>query len=533
MASKKSKKTTAKKAVKSAKKHPVLVAFVVILLVVIIAAVAVLYFWKPELFHRALGLGEHTWSEWTVETANDCGNDGLKTRECTVCGEKESEVLPATGEHTWSEWKVENANDCGNDGLKTRECTVCGEKESEVLPATGEHTFGDDGVCVVCGYDPASAGVQGSEEEIAVADLSIHFLELENKATGDCILIKSGDTEVLIDAGSEQGCATTLKSYIDQYCTDGVLEYVISTHADQDHIAAFVGNASGSTRTGLLYQYEIGTLIKFDRTDKALTTASGNKTLYAQYLDALDYIQSGDTPAAVYTASQCYEQIGGAQRQYYLDEAHTVSINILYNYYYYNDSKDENNYSVVTLLTQELESGNKYYLFTGDLEEDGESRLVDYYVTNASDMPAEYKTDYNILPGNVELYKAGHHGSKTSSTAKLIDVIQPKNVVVCCVAGTTEYTVNNANTFPTQQMIDNVGKYTENIYVPSIATGLSEYDPDSDTFASKSFGGYESLNGNVVFYTVNGKLKLYCSSGDYTVLKDTEWFLTYREWKYI
>ena len=33
-------------------------------------------------------------------------------------------------------------------------------------------------------------------------ELSIHFIELGNKYTGDCTLIKVGDVEILIDAGS-------------------------------------------------------------------------------------------------------------------------------------------------------------------------------------------------------------------------------------------------------------------------------------------------------------------------------------------
>jgi hypothetical protein len=59
--------------------------------------------------------------------------------------------------------------------------------------------------------------------------------------SGDCALVKVGDTEVLIDAGSKRDSAITLVPYIKQYCTDGILEYVIATHAHEDHIAAFVG----------------------------------------------------------------------------------------------------------------------------------------------------------------------------------------------------------------------------------------------------------------------------------------------------
>ncbi len=346
---------------------------------------------------------------------------------------------------------------------------------------------------------------EGELTEISSAELSIHFLELGNKYAGDCILIKCGDCEVLIDAGSRKDSATTLKSYIDDYCTDGTLEYVIATHSDQDHIAAFVGSASGSSRTGILYQYEVGTLIKFDQ-------STSTSQIYQDFLTAVDYVHEQGT--TVYTASQCYDETDGAQRQYYLDEGQTISLNILYNYYYYNVSSDQNNHSVVTLLTQEKDGEKLNYLFTGDLEEDGEEKLVEYY----KNVPEGYDTEYNVLP-KVELYKAGHHGSKTSSTAALLAVIQPEYVAVCCCAGSPEYTINNENTFPTQIMIDNVSKYTDKIYVTSLAT--------IEDFSAKKYG-YTSMNGNIVFY-YSGGLKLYCSNNS-TILKDTEWFQENRTW---
>lgn len=467
-----SKKRMAKKAVKQVKKHPKLVIALAVLLVIIIVAAAVLWYFKPEIFHKFLGTGNHSWSEW--------------------------EITEAT---------------CGADGGKNRSCTVCGEEQSEVISKTGNHNI-VDGKCTVCGYIVPEGG---SLEGVENSELSIHFLELGNKANGDSILIDCGDVEVLIDAGSRQDSATAIKSYVDEYCSDGVLEYVIATHADRDHIAAFVGNADGNSRTGILYQYQIETLIMFDNVKPDKEDA----TLYNNFLSAIDYItQQG---ADVFTASQCYDETDGAKRQYYLDDEKKISLNILYNYFYYNvDKVDENNHSVVTLLTEELEDGNRHYLFTGDLEKDGESELVDYY----SD-PANSKSEYDILP-EVELYKAGHHGSKTSSTEKLLKVIKPKYVAVCCSCGAPEYTTNNNNTFPTQIMLDNVGKYTDKIYVTTLATGLPEKD-ENGNYVSKSYSGFTSMNGNIIFYSEKGKLKLYCSNND-TVLKDTEWFAENRVW---
>ena len=329
----------------------------------------------------------------------------------------------------------------------------------------------------------------GSETEIYNADLSIHFLELGNKYTGDCTLIKCGDTEVLIDAGSRGDSAVTIKNYLDKYCTDGVLEYVIATHAHRDHISGFVGNNAGETKTGILYQYEIGTLIRFART-------GATTEIYENYRTAVEYAESRGT--AVYTADKCWYEKDGAKRQYYLDGDKKISMNILYNYYYENDTKDENDYSVCMLLTQQTEEKTYNYLFTGDLEEKGE----------------EYLVQKNELP-EVELFKGGHHGSYTASSDKLLKVIKPKNIAVCCCCGTTEFNPKEGHEFPAQEFIDRASKYTENIYCTTL---ILDYKNNEFT----------SMNGNIVFY-YDSALKLYCSNNALK-LKDTQWFKDNRKW---
>ena len=339
-------------------------------------------------------------------------------------------------------------------------------------------------------FNPAEPPVAtGTKAEIVNADLSVHFLELGNKYTGDCTLIKVGNTEVLIDAGSRKNSAATISAYIDEYCTDGVLEYVIATHAHQDHIAGFVGNTSGTEKTGVLYKYEIGTLIQF-----SLTNATS--AIYNEYCQAVEYAKSRGTE--VYTAKQCWYETDGAKKKYYLDDGNNISLNVLYNYYYDNKTEEENDYSVCTLLTQVTPENTFNYLFTGDLEESGESYLV----------------DNNSLP-RVELFKGGHHGSYTASTEKLLNTVKPKNVAVCCCCGTTEYTSNKNNTFPAQAFIDRVAKHTENIYCTTLITDYAN-------------NGFTSMNGNIVFY-YKDELKLYCSNNT-TVLKDTVWFKENRVW---
>ncbi len=422
--------------------------------------------------------GEHTHSYSETVFTPTCTEDGYTLYVCE-CGKSEykDKFVDKLG-HSFTNYISDGNATTEADGTKTAKCDRCDVTdtvldEGSKLPSTAD------------GGRPA----KGSEEEIGDAKFSIHFLELGNKYTGDCTLIKCGDTEVLIDAGSRQSSGATIKNYVDKYCTDGVLEYVIVTHAHQDHIAGFVGNPNGGTYDGILYQYEVGTLIQF----------SGHKTtsnIYKQYCTAVEYVQNKGT--AVYDANQCWYETDGAKKQYLLDDAQTLSLNILYNYYYDHSTSNENNYSVCTLLTNEDGDKTTNYLFTGDLEDGGEKKLV----------------QYNSLP-EVELYKGGHHGSSTSSCDELLSVIKPKHVAICTCCGTTEYTTNPLNTFPTQETINRLAKYTENIYCTTLIVDYSA-------------GKYTSMNGNIVFYYTD-KVKLYCSNND-MVLKDTEWFKENRTW---
>ena len=334
---------------------------------------------------------------------------------------------------------------------------------------------------------------ENSSSVIVTDEMSVHFLELGNKYTGDCTLIKVGDTEVLIDAGSRKGSAATISDYIDTYCTDGVLEYVVATHAHEDHIAGFVGKKQGESRDGILYNYTVENLIQFARTDYDLVTEKGNPTLYGEYVEAVAYAEGQGTK--VYSALDCWKGENGGQKTYYLNADQTISLNVLYNYFYENKTSGgggENEYSVCMLLSH----GDDHFLFTGDLEEKGE----------------EYLVEYNDLP-KCTLFKGGHHGSYTATSDLLLQEIQPEIVCVCCCCGSTEYTSNMANVFPAQAFIDRVAPYTDKVYVTTVVADNSQ--------------GYQSLNGNITVTKKDGALSVNGSNNN-TLFKDTDWFKTYR-----
>lgn len=327
--------------------------------------------------------------------------------------------------------------------------------------------------------DDSTEDENNNDNVIVFGDLTVAFLETGNKYTGDSIYVKAGDTDLLIDAGSRNSSSTTISNFINQYISDNVLEYVIATHAHQDHIAGFVGTKNDP---GIFDLYEVKNIIDFPMTN-------ATSQVYNNYVSKRDYEVS--LGAVHYTALECYNNENGASRIINLSE--DVTLEILYNYYYDHKTSNENNYSVCVMITH----GNKKFLLTGDLEDEGEEKLV----------------EYNEL-SKVDVYKAGHHGSYTAGSDKLLEVIDPDIVCICCCAGSDEYTDNPLNMFPAQDFISRICKYTDQVFVTTLATE----------------SGFESMNGNIVITSNSTGLVVNCSNNN-IILKDTEWFKKNREWK--
>ncbi|MBR1984967.1 MAG: MBL fold metallo-hydrolase [Clostridia bacterium] len=332
---------------------------------------------------------------------------------------------------------------------------------------------------------------------IAKGDLSIHFLELGNKYAGDCIYIKANDQDILIDAGSRQSSATTIINYVNKYCTDGTLEYLIATHAHQDHIAAF---PSTNDRQGIFDAYTVKNIIDFGEASK-FGDVGGNNTpsgVYTKYCQARNNEIAEEN--ANYIAVSDWETKDNPEITTVFQLGDGITMQILYNHYYTNKATDENDYSVCLLLTQ----GSTNVLLTGDLEAEGEEKLI----------------QNNNLP-ECALYKAGHHGSKSSSSEDLLNAIKPKNVVFTCVAGATEYTTNLDNVFPTKEALTRIANHTSNCYVTSVCTNTPT------ELANKNYSKFESMNGDIIFTSNKNGYSINCTNNN-ILLKDTDWCKEFR-----
>ena len=109
----------------------------------------------------------------------------------------------------------------------------------------------------------------------------------------------------------------------------------------------------------------------------------------------------------------------------------------------------------------------------GDCEKKAESRVL----------------QYNEL-GKVDFFKANHHGSPTSNTEELLNVIDPEYIVI-------DSTAENQYNLPKKEIVDRFLKYTENIYAPFINGGIHIYsDKTNLRFVPDGFIDYP--NGGAI-----------------------------------
>lgn len=218
-----------------------------------------------------------------------------------------------------------------------------------------------------------SVSEKNNVEEDSVSEMQVHFIDV---GQGDATLITCDGEAMLIDAG-DNSKGTTVQLYLSK---QGVkeLKYLILTHPDADHI----GGADV-----VVTKFDIDTVFMSDYT-------KDNKT-YEELSRALDDKGlKGVTP----NVGNSYS-LGSAEFTF-------VAPNTTYS--------DPNNSSLGLLLT----NGDSSFLFTGDAEEE-----------------AEYDILANGLDIDCDVYKAGHHGSKTASTKDLLEAASPTYIVVSCAEG--------------------------------------------------------------------------------------------------
>lgn len=214
---------------------------------------------------------------------------------------------------------------------------------------------------------------------------------------GDSVLISSGGSYCLIDAGTQQSADTL----VDDLWAAGVqkLDLVVMTHPHADHIGGMAD---------VLETFTVDTLLLPD-----LSVADTGSGLLSRVLQAAED-----------TGTPCVQAEAGWQQT--IGEG---TLTVLYAGLIPED-KEEVDLNNISLCVR-YELGKFSYLCTGDAEEDEEEQLI---------LNAGFS-----LPST--LFKAGHHGSDTSNTQELLSVVRPQLAVVSCG-------LNNDYGHPHQEVLD-------------------------------------------------------------------------------
>ena len=265
-----------------------------------------------------------------------------------------------------------------------------------------------------------SSDTAANSKAEAKGQLTISMLDIDQ---GDAVLIQTGVKNILIDTGDDKYYEdgkkgkenTQLLSELQKLKIDHI-DTLVMTHAHADHI----GKADK-----VIAQYGVKELVYngIPSTSKyfinALKAAKANGTQQVK-VKAGDVLDFGNGVS--------FEIVSPSQS---LIDEDTAAIKA-------KKKVDVNNESVVGRLT----FGNFAMLFTGDAEGPVEK-----------DMVASYGKKLKC-----QVLKAGHHGSKTSSTAEFLKLVQPESVVM-------SLGVNNQYGHPHEALLNRLQKQgIKNIY---------------------------------------------------------------------
>ncbi|MBU1108380.1 MAG: MBL fold metallo-hydrolase [Candidatus Riflebacteria bacterium] len=248
--------------------------------------------------------------------------------------------------------------------------------------------------------------------------LRVTFLDVHQ---GDCILIRSAEKTIMIDAGDDNRNAA--QRYIIPFLKKAGIKHIdqaFITHPHRDHFGGFIDLVKDFSFGEFVYSNDSEVSSEPQRDFPDPERGSQDGILYAQLKDM---ILEKKIP---YRRAKTGELLNWGKG---------VKAQILYT----DDGREEdkapgddktnpNEMSIIIKATV----GEVSYLFTGDAEKNAENKLL------ASTPASELKTT---------VLKSGHHGSKTSSTHAFMDVIKPEYGVISAGKG-------NSFGHPTQAVLD-------------------------------------------------------------------------------
>ena len=249
-----------------------------------------------------------------------------------------------------------------------------------------------------CAPKPAShveqqADAAAAENEQEKPPLEVHFLDV---GQADSILIKTSDAAMLVDAGKNED-GKKVVTYLQQ---QGItrLDYVVGTHPHEDHIGGL---------DDVIRSFDVENVILPEKIHTSQT-----------YMDVLAAIQEKGLQITQANTGQEY-QLGDAK------------ITILSPKPGVDYGDNLNNWSIGIKLVY----GDNSFVMAGDAEDAAERDIIG----SGIDLKAD-------------VWKAGHHGSKTSNSEAMLDAVSPTYAVISCG-------VNNQYGHPDQEILQRFAQH--------------------------------------------------------------------------
>ncbi len=285
--------------------------------------------------------------------------------------------------------------------------------------------------------------------EVVGEDLVVHFLDV---GQGDACIIQFPDYKTMLIDGAENGYGDKINDYIEQNVKDEngdtitYFDYAVLTHSDSDHCASM---------DEVLNEYPAKTFYRpnvlasregYSDPNRNLLKGNYTEKSTLAYKNAIEAGNAGADTVIINSADMADVEGESASGEPYSVRFYGPN----------SDSyKDWNNYSPIMIVEYK---GVKMAL-TGDCEKEGEEEFVNLVNADSGEF-ALFDDDYHV-----DVIKAGHHGSRTSTSVPFVNAIttqsQIQNTLVIVSCG-----FENSYGHPHSEFLNNmktVGVADENI----------------------------------------------------------------------